>query len=599
MAKKSKEKQLTEENQDLRARLEELEETLRAIQNGEVDALVISGIRGEQVYTLKDANQPYRVLVETMNEGTATVTPEGTVLYCNSRLAAMLKMPLEQVIGTSMRLNITESDLAVFDDLLKKSLQTDCQGELSLKAGQGTLPVQLSLSSVRSEDMDCIVTVITNLTEQKKAGRALRMLYECNQIITRATNETDSLRDICRTIVEVGGYRMAWVGFAEQDRNKTVRPVAQTGYEDGYLETMKITWDDSGRGRGSTGTAIRTGEPSIGRNFLTDPDLEPWRAEALRRGYASSISIPMITAGQTFGALTMYAVEPDAFDMEEVKLLKEMTDNITYCISALRIRAEHKRTEEELRKYRESLEELVENRTQDLKKISEELARSNADLQQFAYAASHDLQEPLRGVEGFAKLFERRYKGKVDEKADEFIDYMVDGVKRMQTLIQDLLEYSQVAKKGKRIKQTGSSLAVAQALANLQLTIEENSAVVTHDTLPKVMADSSQLTRLFQNLIGNAIKFRSAEPPEVHISAEQKGGEWVFSVRDNGIGIDPKFKDGIFVIFQRLHTRDAYSGTGIGLAVCKKIVELHGGKIWVESEPGKGSTFYFTIPADS
>lgn len=231
-----------------------------------------------------------------------------------------------------------------------------------------------------------------------------------------------------------------------------------------------------------------------------------------------------------------------------------------------------------------------------MNRITDELKRSNADLQQFAYAASHDLMEPLRGVEGFANLLAQRYKGKLDANADDFIEHTVEGVKRMQVLIKDLLEYSQVGTKVKRFKPIDSSLIVGLAVGNLQVAIEENGAVVTYDDLPTVKGDFSQLSRLFQNLIGNAIKFRSEKTPRIHVSAERKGDKWIFSVRDNGIGIDPKNAERIFIIFQRLHGRDEYSGTGIGLALSKKIVERHGGHIWVESETGKGSTFYFTIP---
>jgi len=601
MAKKSKEKELLEENQNLRARLEEAEETLLAIRTGEVDALVGLGPEGNQVYTLKDAGQPYRVLVETMNEGTATVTPEGMVLYCNSRLATILKMPLERVMGTSMRLHIAEADLPIFDDLLKKGLQTDCHGELFLKVEKGTLPVQLSLGPVRSEEMGGAVIVIMDLSEQKKAARALRMLYECNQIIVHAANESDFLRDICRTIVEVGSYRMAWVGYAVQDKKKTVRPVAQAGHEEGYLESLDITYADSERGRGPTGEAIRTETISTARNISTDPNFAPWRPEALKRGYASSIAIPLIARGQTLGAIMMYAVEIDAFDTQEAGLLKEMADDIAYCISMLRLRDEHKRTDQELRKYREHLEELVEQRTEELKKISAELARSNADLQQFAYVASHDLQEPLQVIKGFLVLFERRYKDKLDEKAHEFITFTIEGAKRMQELIKDLLEYSRVGTKSKEFKPTDCSLILDRAIFNLKVAIDESGAEVTHDNLPTVMANAVQLTSLFQNLISNAIKFRGAEALRVHISAEREGAEregdeWLFSVRDNGIGIDPEFADMIFAVFQRLHSSDKFPGTGIGLAICKKIVELHGGRIWVESKPEKGATFYFTIP---
>jgi len=421
MARNSKEQKLLNENQELRVRLQELEETLGAIRSGEVDALVISGPDGEQVYTLKDANQPYRVLVETMNEGTSTVAPDGTVLYSNNRLAAMLRMPLEKVIGISMRLHIAEGDRPLFDDLLKKGLQTDCQGDLSLKTEVGTVPVQLSLSPVRSEEMECAVIVITDLTEQKKAEKILR-------------------------------------------------------------------------------------------------------------------------------------------------------------------------------NHKENLEEIVEKRTEELNQMSDELKRSNEDLNRFASAAAHDLQEPLRGIEGFIKLLEKRYKGKLDEKADEYIDYVVDDVMRMQMLIKDLLQYSRVSAKGKVFSPANCSVVLEQALSNIRIALEESGAAVTYDLLPTVMGDEGQLISLFQNLIGNAIKFRSLEPLKIHVSAKREDNEWIFSVRDTGIGIDPKQAERIFVIFQRLHTRQDYPGTGIGLAICKRIVERHGGRIWVESQPGSGATFYFTIP---
>jgi len=229
----------------------------------------------------------------------------------------------------------------------------------------------------------------------------------------------------------------------------------------------------------------------------------------------------------------------------------------------------------------------------------EKITTLNKELESFAYSASHDLKEPLRVVAGFVGLLERRYKDSLDEKAHEYIKYTIDGTKRMQELISDLLEYSKVGTKSREFRPTDCSLILSKAILDLKAAIEESCAIVTYDNLPTIMADSSQLTSLFQNLVGNAIKYRSKEAPRIHVAAEKKANEWVFSVRDNGIGIDPKFKDRIFAVFQRLHTSVEYSGTGIGLAICKKIAERHGGNIWVESEPGEGATFYFTIPTDS
>jgi PAS domain S-box-containing protein len=231
----------------------------------------------------------------------------------------------------------------------------------------------------------------------------------------------------------------------------------------------------------------------------------------------------------------------------------------------------------------------------DMKQSMDELARSNAELEQFAYVASHDLQEPLRMVSSYVQLLARRYQGRLDSDADEFIAFAVDGAARMKILINDLLSFSRVGTRGRQFAPVILEETLNQAMHNLALVIDESGATITHDPLPQVMADDGQMLQLLQNLIGNALKFRGETPPKVHIGVKRKKDRWQFYVRDNGIGIDPQFWDRIFIIFQRLHNREEYDGTGIGLAICRKIVERHGGRIWVESELGQGSTFYFTL----
>ncbi|MFP3975827.1 MAG: sensor histidine kinase [Chloroflexota bacterium] len=230
-----------------------------------------------------------------------------------------------------------------------------------------------------------------------------------------------------------------------------------------------------------------------------------------------------------------------------------------------------------------------------LEETKADLERSNKELEHFAYIVSHDLQEPLRMVSGYMKLIEKRYNDMLDDDGKEFIHYAADGSRRMQELLNDLLTYCRVSTRGKPLQPVDCNAVLRSVTVMLDMAIRDADAEVTWDDMPQVVADESQIVQLFQNLIANAIKYRQDETPRIHVSVEQRNSEWLFSVQDNGIGIDPQFKERVFLIFERLH-RQEYEGTGIGLAVCKKIVERHGGQIWVESEPGGGTTFHFTIP---
>lgn len=295
----------------------------------------------------------------------------------------------------------------------------------------------------------------------------------------------------------------------------------------------------------------------------------PQGVDSWDAGIRSEILVPLMAAGSPMGMISLMSTEPHAYGQAHVDLAQRVSDQISGAIANARLYARQVEIEEELR-------------------------RSNADLEQFAYVASHDLQEPLRMVSSYMQLLRRRYADKLGDDAQDFIEFAVDGAQRMQRLIDDLLAYSRVGTRGSPLEPTSSEDALLRALGNLEVRIEESDSDVAHGPLPSVMGDSGQLVQLFQNLVSNAIKF-SGRGARVRVDAAADDGGWRFSVTDDGIGLDPQYSDRIFELFRRLHGRDEYSGTGIGLAICKKIVERHGGTIWVESEPGKGSTFYFTL----
>ncbi len=318
---------------------------------------------------------------------------------------------------------------------------------------------------------------------------------------------------------------------------------------------------------------IRTNKYDI---VLADYRLPGWNGmETVTILRQEDLDIPVVLVSGAMGDLkAVECIKQGAADYVLKENLARLPQSVQRAIEEKELREENRRTQEEL-------------------------ARSNRDLEQFAYVASHDLQEPLRMVATYTQLLAERYQGKLDESADKYIHYAVDGALRMQTLVKDLLAFSRVGRMQQKPQDTDCSLVVRSAIANLQAVIEESGARVIYHALPNLVADQSELLQLFQNLIGNAIKFRKAEPPEIRVTAKKKRKEWLFSVEDNGIGIAPQHLEDVFVIFKRLHTREEYAGSGIGLAICKKIVEHNQGRIWVESQAGQGSTFRFTWPFPS
>lgn len=538
----------------------------------------------------------------------------------------------------------------------------------------------------------------------ERLHRALRMVSACHLALAHATGESDLLHRVCEVAAGPGGYRLAWIGCAEDDARQSVRVVAKAGVSSDYITDEMVAWADEDRNRSPTGTAIRTGRPARCDNVLTDPAFLPWRERALRFGLRSLLVVPLLHDGRAFGALSIYASEYDAFQAAEVDLFTQLVGDLASSINALRNRAAREAAEQRIRflasvvdssddaiygqsldgailswnhgaerLYGYSADEMVgksvtalvpsgdkddasellarlrsgENvercetvrRRKDgssvevsltltairdpaggmvaassiardisgskraeaeLERYTEELKRSNGELQEFAVVASHDLQEPLRKITAFTDRLRDRAAGQLDETSQDYLGRMHSAAVRMARLIESLLDYSRVATRALAFEEVDLAQMMPGVLADLELRLHETHAEVIVGILPKVMGDPGQLRQLWQNLLGNALKFHAPDgPPRIAVRAQQRPRKWEISVTDNGIGFDPSCVERIFRPFQRLHGRNEYEGSGMGLAICRKIAQRHGATIAVHSEPGKGSTFTVSFPAIS
>ena len=416
--------------------------------------------------------------------------------------------------------------------------------------------------------------------EFRKADRAFRTLSEFNQAMVRQTDEMELLQQVCRIVADVGGYRLVWVGFAENDENKSIVPIASAGYDYGYLDQARISWADDERGQGPCGISIRTGKMSVSQNAESNPAFAPWRFEAAKRGIASSISLPLIVEGHVIGALGIYASEPDAFDEGEASLLNNLAENLSYGIASIRLAEQRRQSQEELRVYASRLEMI------------------NKELQDFAFAAAHDLQEPLRKIQTFCDLAVQRCAPVLDNTSKDYLDRVINSASRMRELLHELLEFSEVAAIPEPFEKIDLMKIAREAADIFEASVKETGCRIEIENMPAIEADENQMLRLFQNLIGNALKFRSDETPHIKIySKSNRKGTWEIFVKDNGIGFEQRYAERIFKPFQKLHGRGEYEGVGMGLTVCRKIVERHSGTIRAESELGRGSTFIIRMPA--
>jgi PAS domain S-box-containing protein len=408
-------------------------------------------------------------------------------------------------------------------------------------------------------------------TELHRVNRALKVLGESSQAMARAEDEKEFLAEVSRMIVDVGGYRLAWIGFAQEDEKKSVRPVAQAGFEDGYLEKADITWADTQRGRGPTGTAIRTGRSTVCKNILKDLRFAPWREEAVRRGYGSSISLPIRMAEKVVGALNIYATEPDAFDSEELNLLEELANDISYGLTALRDKVERERAEEAL-------------------------VKSSNKIKMFAYSVSHDLKNPAIAVFGLAKRLSRYSKDRLDERGRTYCDQILKASEHIASLVDKINVYIKtkevpISIEKVRLKDIVDSVKeeFAPQLAGRQIRWLEP------ERIPEVSADRTSMVRVLRNLVDNALKYGGHDLSEIRISYQESEDSHILSVEDDGIGLKDEDAKMLFGPFKRKRMAGQVEGAGLGLAIVKEIAEQHKGRVWLEPDIKKGAAFHVSI----
>ncbi|HLF06594.1 MAG TPA: PAS domain S-box protein, partial [Thermoplasmata archaeon] len=539
-----------------------------------IGALRAREARARADLELESSAAKLRDLIETVPVGIGLIRPDAAIVDVNSHMCRMLGYSVKaELMATRADAYFAEPrEHERFVGQLKDGTVSGFEARFRRKDGSLFWG---SLSAVyrRNESERTIILALQDVTERRRAETEQLQNARQHEAVARlgisaleSVDPSPLFADVVGTMARTLRVEYCSVLLPTPD-GKELRAVAGTGWREGIVSAASIPVADSV----PAGLALRTGEPVIVEDLSSDPRFDA--AILKEHGVRAGVTVPIRGSHGTVGSLSAFTQSKRRFARQEVNFLQSVANLLAAAIE------------------RRSAEE-------DLARHAAELARSNEDLERLAYVASHDLKEPLRMVASYVQLLQRRYTGRLDQEADEYIRYAAEGANRMHALIDDLLAYARAGRAPVEPVLVESGDCLRRALESLGPAITEADASVEAGDLPAVRADPLSLEMVFQNLVGNALKFRGETPPVVRVAATKEKRQWIFSVADNGIGIDAKHQEKAFIVFQRLHPRDRFTGTGIGLAICKRIVERLGGRIWVESEPGKGSTFRFTIPVE-
>jgi len=559
-----------------------------------------------------------RLILDSAGEGIYGLDIEGRCTFVNPAASQLLGFRADELLGqhSHAMFHHTRPDGSPYP-------QDECPiqaaykqgvvhrgGDLYWRKDGSSFPVEFVSTPILEAGKNAgAVVMFSDITERKHAekvqrrlNRELRAISDCNQALMRAEDEQMLLGDICRIICDEAGYRMAWVGYAEHDDAKTVRPVAWAGAEDGYLATASITWADTERGRGPSGIAIRTGESVSIQDFKTDPQAAPWRENALQRGYRSSIALALKDENaSTFGVLCIYSSEPNAFTPDEMRLLEELAGDLAFGITVLRARIERNRAEEEIRKLNQELEQRVEERTADLVLARDAAEAANQAKSVFLANMSHELRTPLNAILGFSSMM--RKDPLLPGSQRQNIDIINRSGEHLLTLINDVLEMAKIEAGrvqlenepfdlGGMVRDVTDMMHMRAGEKGLQLLIDQSSQFPRY-----IIGDEARLRQVLINLMGNAVKFTLQGGVTLRLGTKKdKISHLQIEVEDSGPGIAPEDRQRIFEPFVQLGEQGVNKGTGLGLTITRQFVQLMGGSISLESTPGKGSLFRVDLP---